>query len=123
MVSSRLSDTVVELVSGAALVEVAALEKEHHIALRVGSMDTTLLKPGLYRFEASPGRVRVYDGRAEVTQGKDFIVVTKGREGGMGSVLRTSKFSVKDTDELSAWSEKRPARGGQANVWRAGRCA
>ncbi|MBI4903547.1 MAG: FecR domain-containing protein [Acidobacteria bacterium] len=116
MVSGKLSDTLVEVSSGAALVEVAGLEKEHRVTVRVGGLSTELVKPGLYRFDASPARVRVFDGRAEVTQGKESLPLTRGKETVDTAVLMAAKFSTKDYDELYVWSKARAASVAQANM-------
>jgi hypothetical protein len=70
----------------------------------------------LYRFDAEPARVRVYDGKVDVTQGKDGMSLTKGKEVVLGAVMLPGKFDVKGWDELYVWSQLRAAAIAQANI-------
>src|ERR1700719_2012303 len=69
MISNRLSDTSLEVLSGSALIEVDELLKDNSIQVKVKDASVELSKKGLYRFEAEPSRLRVYDGEARVTSG------------------------------------------------------
>lgn len=116
MHSGKLSNTVVEVTKGSALVEVAGLEKEHRVSVKTGALTTELVKPGLYRFDTTPARVRAFDGRAEVTRGTETLPLTRGKEAVEGALLVAGKFSLKDYDELYAWSKVRAASVAQANM-------
>src|ERR1041385_5281441 len=81
MVSNKLDDTRVEILSGSALIEVGELLQDNAITVLLHDAQIALLKKGLYRFDADPARLRVYDGEARVTSGPETIVAKKGRRG------------------------------------------
>lgn len=116
MISSALSNTLVELESGSGLVEVAELGKEHRVMLKMGESQTELLRQGLYEFDVKDRRVRVFDGRATVSLMGESALLTKGREVVSMTPLVTSKFDTKDTGSLYAWSVERAQLIGRANV-------
>ncbi len=116
MISNKLTDSQVELLTGAALVEVQELLKDNSVTILVGSSKVDLLKPGLYRFDADPARLRVYDGKAQVEAGSGFVTVTKGRETALGAVPEPFKFNQKDRDELYVWTQYRAQLVAQANI-------
>src|SRR6185437_1451860 len=64
MISNRLDDTRVELLTGSAIVEVGDLLDHNSITIVSDGANIALEKKGLYRIDADPGRVRVYDGEA-----------------------------------------------------------
>src|SRR6202049_4808998 len=57
MVSPNLTDTRVELLRGTAMVEATDLHKENNIRVLTHGATTTLVKNGLYDFEANTPRV------------------------------------------------------------------
>jgi len=116
MISNKLTDSRVEITKGAALVEVQELLKDNNVVILAGTSKVTLLKPGLYRFDAEPARLRVYDGKAQVEAGSGFVTVTKGRESALGGVPATFKFNLKDRDELYTWTQYRAQLVAQANI-------
>ncbi len=121
MLSNSLADTRVEILHGTALLEVADLSKENSIAVRIASRDTYLKSRGLYEFDANGGRLRVFDGKAEITDqspGAKPLTAKKGREVLLAApVLETVKFNTKESQStLYAWSENRSARIAQTNL-------
>ena len=117
MVSNKLTDAQVELTSGAALVEVQELEKSNNVTILVGGSRVSLLKIGLYRFDVSPARVRVYDGKAVVAAESGPLTLTKGHEAELGAVPVADKFNTtKGRDELYTWSQYRAQLVAQANL-------
>jgi hypothetical protein len=118
MLSSKLTDSRVELSGGAALVEVQELLKNNRVTVVVAGSSVNLLKPGLYRFDADPARVRVYDGKAVVeSENAGPLTLTKGRQSMLGPVALAAKFSTsKERDSLYEWSKYRAALVAQANV-------
>ena len=121
MISNQLTDTQVQLVTGSALVEVDELLKDNHIAVRVGESETTLLKNGLYHFNADSGQIRVFDGKAEVSVGSTSVELTKGRTVILASAMTVDKFNTKaaKTDGLYAWSLHRAGELSVANSYAA----
>jgi len=67
MITNRLIDTRLEFLSGSAIVEAEDIGKDNSVTVVYGDAAVHPLKKGLYRFDASLGELRVYDGLAEVT--------------------------------------------------------
>src|SRR5262249_8715877 len=108
------------VISGSALVEAAEILKDNKITIINGQYRVGIAKYGLYRFDAKPEQVRVFEGRAEVTRIRDVadakpVVLKKGRELKDGD-LSVAKFDSKASDELFAWSQRRSALVASANA-------
>jgi hypothetical protein len=124
MVSTHLSDTRIELLKGEIAVEsvdstkdsASAAVKGNSITVLFQSSTTTLLKAGLYDFTADPGRVKVYEGEANVKVATDELLLKKGKETGLNSALLAEKFDPKVGDELIRWSSRRSGYLAMANV-------
>jgi hypothetical protein len=116
--SSRLTSVRIEIVRGAALVDVVELLKDHSLTILVEGAEAAIGKPGLYRFEAAPPRIRVFDGQLEVRAGGRTQDLKRGRElalsGGSWSLARFDPD--KETDALYRWSKRRAGYIAMANV-------
>ena len=66
LIGNRLSDVRLEVLSGSILVEVVELLDGNSLTVLAKHSATSVLKPGIYRFDADPGRIRVYQGEARV---------------------------------------------------------
>jgi hypothetical protein len=110
LVSDSLLDTRLELLKGNALVEAAQLKKENEIRILDEGSQTTLLKDGLYRFNADRDTLAVYDGKARVMSEDQTVEVKSGHEVSLNGPLVDQKFDKKATrkaDPLYAWSKLR----------------
>ena len=116
MVSDSLNATRIELVSGSALLEVDELLEGNAVTVLNGDAQIAVVRKGLYRVDAEPARLRVYDGEARVVSGSDKAVAKKGREVGLGAVLAASNFNTKDTDAFYRWSLRRAEYIATANI-------
>jgi hypothetical protein len=117
MLSNSRADTRLELLKGEAVVEVGELLPSNAITLVSGNTHMELVKRGLYRIDAEdPGKFRVYEGEARVTNGEQSVVARKGRQVLMGAVLDMNGFDVKDMDALMRWASRRSEMLAQANV-------
>lgn len=124
MVSNHLSDTRLELLSGEILVEsvngnkdsASALAKGNAITVTFKDSSTSLLKPGLYEFNAAASRMRVFDGEALVKLASGQLTLKKGRETRLEGALMAEKFEAKAGDELTRWSSRRSGYLATANV-------
>ncbi|MDQ6706655.1 MAG: FecR domain-containing protein [Acidobacteriota bacterium] len=124
MISNRLTDTKIELLTGEALIETvdqtkdkaAAMVKGNSITMLYKDASISLVKSGVYVFSADSGRVRVYEGEAVVTAGGSQLTLKKGKETLLGGVLMASKFDSKLGDELVRWSYRRAGYVAMANV-------
>ena len=117
MISPSLTDTRVELLRGEAMVEATDLRKENNIRVLDHGVMTTLVKNGLYDFDANSPRVRVFDGKA-IVQGNDKQVkVGKGKEVLLtADRLKAIGFDRDQRDDLYAWSSLRSQYMAQTSV-------
>ncbi len=116
MVSNSLSDTRVEVVAGSAMVEADDTIKGDVVTLLYKNASIELLKKGLYRVDASPAQVRVYEGEAAVTAPSGRLTLGKGRETSLEGALMAVKFDTKMGDELVRWSARRSEYLSMASV-------
>jgi hypothetical protein len=117
MVSNRLVDTRVELMTGSAVVEADMIAKDTNVTVVVGQGSVELPKAGLYRFNAEPAQVKVFKGDADV----EVAGQTKAVSGGHMLSLATEtasieKFDTEDTDDLDRWSHRRGSYLAAANM-------
>jgi len=124
MISSSLIDTQIELSHGKAMVEVDQIYPQNNIRVQQDGSTARLLKAGLYDFDLDKQQLRVFDGKAEVTNGGKTTTVKGGHELTVQTDLahKSQKFdrnSAQD-DDLYRWSGLRSAYLGEANVDRAG---
>jgi hypothetical protein len=115
MVTNRLIDTRLEFLSGSAVVEAADIPKDNSVTVVYKEAAVHFPKKGIYRFDASPGQLRVYDGEAEVTAGDKNIQVKEGHELAFDT-LAVNNFDKKVGDTLNRWSERRAEYIAMANV-------
>ncbi|MCU1335078.1 MAG: hypothetical protein JWO19_659 [Bryobacterales bacterium] len=117
MISNKLTDTQVEILSGSALVEADEILKDNRIAVKMADSETLLLKTGLYHFNADAGQVRTFDGKAQVSDASNSTELKGGRTLLVGSSLTPDKFNKgKAKGELYAWSQQRNYRLALANI-------
>jgi hypothetical protein len=120
LIRNDITDTELHLLKGAALVEAGEVVKDTRTILVVGPYRATISKIGLYRFDAEPDRIRVIDGRLDVTLTADGptarpLELKRGRQVEAGAIL-TAKFNAKASDELFAWSRNRSALVAMGNA-------
>ena len=116
MISNKLSDTRIEMLSGSAVFEVGELLQDNAITVVYKGTEIALAKKGLYRIDSDPARVRVYDGEAKLTASGKDVVARKGHEVALGEELEAKNFDTKQTDEFYRWSERRDQYVAEANV-------
>jgi len=115
LVRASLTDTLVELNRGASIMEVDDLHKDNRIRLQVGSETVTVLKTGLYRFDAQPAKVEVLKGKVETTEGDRSLKAGKNHEV-LSAGLQESKFKAIPDDDLSRWSRLRSEYEADASI-------
>lgn len=117
MLTNRLIDVRLEVVSGEVIVEVAELLKDNNVTLIVKSSEIALRKPGVYRVDVQdPARLQVYAGEAAVTMAGQTVGVTKGKQLLLSGVLVAQKFNTKETTALFRWSARRDEYMAVANL-------
>lgn len=116
--SAALDNTLLTLLSGTVLIEVAELPKDTSAAIRILGTQVSLKKRGLYEFSAdAPGNVRVYDGELAMTSaGALPIKIGKGREIAFNALASgPGKFDLTATSSLYNWGSRRAIYIAQAN--------
>ena len=117
MISNRLIDTRVELLTGSGVVEVDDLAKEATVTVVCKDGTVSLTKPGLYRFDTEPAQIKVFKGTAEVATGGENISLPAGKMLALsGAVASAEKFNIADTDSFDHWSRRRGELLANANI-------
>jgi hypothetical protein len=118
MLSTRLTDTRVEMLSGSAVVESNEIPKDNAIELVYKKESIRLQKQGLYRLDTEPAHFQVFEGEAMVTDGSGSMTLKSGKQTNLSGVLMAESFDRKadDQDALYRWSDRRASYVAQANV-------
>jgi hypothetical protein len=117
MITNRLVDTRLELLSGSAVVEADLIAKDTSVTVVVGSGAIALPKAGLYRFDVLPAQVKVFKGEAEVEEAGQTKVVSSSRMLSLATESASiEKFDTEDTDALDRWSHRRGSYLAMANT-------
>jgi hypothetical protein len=116
MLSTRLTDTKVEVLSGSAVVECNDVPKDNSIQAIYKGNAIRFEKQGLYRIDSQPARLRVYEGQAVVTDSSGQLTLRGGKATNLSGVLVAESFDRKDQDALYSWSDRRAAYVAQANI-------
>lgn len=117
MITNRLIDTRVELLSGEAIVETDELLKDNGVTIVCKDYAVQLEKKGVYRFDSEPARLRVYDGEALVQYDGKTQEVKDGHALTMDGGMEVASFDKKkDVDDLYLWGAHRSEYIAMANV-------
>jgi len=119
MLSPNLANTEVELESGRAIIEAIDLRKENFIRLDQNGAISTVVKKGLYEFDADHSQVRVFDGEIEMQAGIHPVTI-KGNH--MATIMM--EFAPKPQgfetrayeDEFYRWSALRSGYLSEASI-------
>jgi hypothetical protein len=118
MLSTKLTDTRVEVLSGSAILESNEIPKDNAIELVYKKDSIRLQKQGLYRLDTEPARFQVFEGEAVVTDPSGQLTLKGGKQTNLAGVLMAENFDRKadDQDALYRWSDRRASYVSQANV-------
>ncbi|MEO8132092.1 MAG: hypothetical protein ABI822_33660 [Bryobacteraceae bacterium] len=116
MISSRLIDTRVELLSGSMLVECAELQKDNSVTFIYKDAEVAFHKKGLMRIDSSDDMLRVYDGEALVTKAGETLTLKEGKETLLSGVISPEKFDNKIGDPFYRWASRRAGDLAVANL-------
>jgi hypothetical protein len=116
MVSTQLSDTRIEVLSGSAMVECDELLPSNALTLVYHGEEIRLSKSGLYRLDADRAMFGVYNGEAVVKSDTDQLTLKAGRQTGLNGVLQADRFDTKLEDNFYDWSKQRSAYLAYASV-------
>jgi len=110
MDDNTLTEARLCLQAGSAVVIVSEGQTRKPDAIRIdlGGTIVLLKQEGVYRLDASPDRLRVYDGRAEAFRGDAAArsVVKRGRAAELED-LQVARFDMNDRDAFERWAEVR----------------
>jgi hypothetical protein len=110
MVSERLEDTRVELLSGSAIMEVNENTAPNTaVTLIYKQWQVRAPQRGVYRVDANPATLRVYRGQAEVSaDGKsDKTLVKDGESVPLSPVLVPEQTTTLEPDNFKSWAMNR----------------
>lgn len=118
MLSTRLVDTRVEVLSGSAIVESTEIPKDNAVQLVYKNDAVRLVKQGIYRLDTEPARFEVFEGEAVVSDPSGQVTVRAGKQTTLAGSLAAENFDRKpdDQDALYRWSDRRASYVAQANV-------
>ena len=117
MITNRLIDTRLELLTGSAVVEADEIAKDTNVTLVCKDGTVSLSKKGLYRFDTAPARLKVFEGLASAQVAGQNVEVASGKMLGLGGTIASvEKFDKEDTDSLDNWSKRRGELVAMANV-------
>jgi hypothetical protein len=95
-----------ELLSGAAVVEISAIGRDADVTLQASGAAVAMARAGVYRVDHSPGLLKVFAGRATLQREHGNYDVGPGRTlslfGG-----EAGRFDRQPADELDRWSGRR----------------
>src|ERR1022692_3451638 len=115
MLTNRLIDTRVDLLSGTHIVEVAEIQKDNNLTLAVKDATVVITKRGLYRFDVDQSRIKVFDGVLGVTVNGQSTLVGAGKMID-ATTANVEKFDKEDTDALDHWARRRAELVATANA-------
>lgn len=117
LITNRLIDTRLELLTGSAVVDVEEIAKDTSVTVVCKDGAIAMSKAGHYRFDAEPARIKVFFGIADVQIGGQHVEVTAGKMLGLtGDTASVEKFDRNDTDSLDNWARRRGDIMAMANV-------
>jgi hypothetical protein len=117
MVTNRFIDTRVELMEGSGVVQVPEIQKDNSLTVVLANAAVTIAKAGDYHFDASPARLKVFAGEANVKIGNETVVVGGGKMVNVdGALASVEKFNKEDLDSLDRWSARRGELTAAANA-------
>lgn len=115
LLSDEIVDTRLEILDGSIIVECVELPKDGSVTVLHKDATVVLEKKGLYRVDAEPAALRVYDGEATVRQGDQSETIKKGWLLPLSGLLAAEKFNAKTGDALFRWARRRAEYIAMAN--------
>jgi hypothetical protein len=117
MVNNRIEDTRLEVLAGSALLEIGEFNtKEQAVTVRVGNTAVEVQKRGLYRIDATPPQLRVYDGSAAVVADGQAVTIKEGRQTALTAAVGPEKFDKDKGDAFVRWAARRSGYIAAANL-------
>jgi hypothetical protein len=117
LITNRLIDTRLELLTGSAVVDAEQISKDTNLTVICKDATIAVAKAGHYRLDAEPARIKVYEGIADVQLRGQHLEVGSGKMLEFaGQLALVEKFDRTDTDSLDNWARRRCEIMAMANV-------
>jgi len=116
LIGNKVEDIRLEMLAGSVLIEAGEVNKHDSIVITAGGASVDINKNGLFRIDASPASLRVYDGQAVVTSLGQTLTVKEGKQTALTGVLSASKFDKESGDAFHRWAGRRSGYLAVANV-------
>jgi hypothetical protein len=107
MDSPDITNTRVAVLRGEAMVEVAQLFKANRLQVAEGNAVTTILKTGLYQFNADRPTVAVFKGEVQVAEDGNTKTLKEGKQILLTQGLHAQSFKTSMHDDLYNFSSLR----------------
>ncbi len=108
MISSALTDTRLEFLQGAAILDSKDADPGNSVVLSYKSFEVRFPKSGVYRINSEPATFETYSGEAEVSiGGQRPEKIDESRQFFFGIGMATSKYGEGAVDEFSEWARNR----------------
>jgi hypothetical protein len=115
MLTNRLIDTRVELLTGTHIVEVAEVQKDNNLTLVAKDATVVITKRGLYRFDVDQSRIKVFEGVLGVTVNGQSTLLGAGKAMDT-TTASVEKFDKEATDAMDHWAKRRAELIAMANA-------
>jgi hypothetical protein len=116
MLTNRLIDTRMDLLSGSHIIEADEIQKDNNLTVMAKDSTVLINKRGLYRFDIDQNRLKVFDGTASVDKNGQTILVGAGKSLALsGPSTSVEKFDKEATDALDRWAKRRSEQLAMAN--------
>jgi len=117
LLSNRLSDTRVEVLSGSVMVECDELLKDNAVSLVYQGESIQLEKHGLYRLDTAPPEFRVYEGEAAIQSASGQTRLKAGKRADLGGAIVAQRFDRQlSIDDFYQWSSQRSSNLAYATI-------
>ncbi len=108
LVSGALSDTRIEFLQGAAILDSNDAAPGNSVLLTYKSFQLRFPKPGVYRLDSEPGVFETYTGEAQITaEGQAPQTIDESHQFFFGIGIETRKYGDGAVDQFSEWARSR----------------
>lgn len=124
LVSDNLLNAKVRVLAGSVVISGTEFTDDMSLTVLVNDDAVTIRKKGIYRFDAAPASLYVYEGEATVARAAGDTKVKKGKTLALSQPqAETAKFDRDETSTLLAWAESRDSQIQTASLSSARRMA
>ena len=110
MVSNKLADTRLDLVSGAAALDSRNAAPGAPVLIGYKDYQMRFAHSGHYRFDSAPAALKVDEGEADVLLKDKTVVVKAGQMLALSTPLTARTAAIRDQDGLDRWDDDRSGR-------------